>query len=197
MILFYDTETTGFVQKDLPPEHPTQPHLVQLGLILATDTGQEVSFAELIVRPKEYKIPDGAAKVHGVTTSIAEECGVPLATVLSVFFQLRANSKEIVSFNMDFDDMVMRAAIARSGRTPSHPGPAAQTCCMRLAAPIMALPPTAKMQAAGFLKHKPPNLMEAHEYFCKEKFEGAHSALVDARACMRVYFAMRKAESGQ
>ena len=194
MILVYDTETTGLVHSDLAADHGLQPHLVQLGLVLVTDTGQEVASAELMVKPDGYSIPEGAAKIHGITTAIATECGVPLATVLSVFTQLRANAKELVAFNMDFDDLVIRSAISRLGRKPSHPGPALRTCCMRAAMPIMKLPPTAKMMAAGYDKYKPPNLKEAHRFFCGEDFVKAHSALADARACLRIHFAMLKME---
>jgi DNA polymerase-3 subunit epsilon len=192
MKLYFDCETSGLVHRDLPAEHPHQPHLVQLGVVLATDAGSEVSSAELVVRPTGWTIPEGASRVHGITSGIAAEIGVPLATVLSVFLQLRANASELVAFNMDFDDLVMRAAIARSGRTPSNAGPSKLTCCMRDAAEIMKLPPTDRMRAAGFEKYKPPNLKEAHQHFLGEGFEGAHSALADARACMRVHLAMMK-----
>lgn len=193
-ILFFDTETSGFVQKDFPPEHPGQPHLVQLGAILATSSGKEVTCVDLVIRPpKGFQIPDGAAKTHGITTELANAIGIPLASAMSVFLQLRANCSEIVAFNSDFDDLVMKAAIARLGVTPSHPGPGKLTCCMRAAEPVMKLPPTARMKATGYGdKFKAPNLQEAYKFFVDDKgFEGAHSALVDARATMQVYFAMK------
>lgn len=194
MILVFDTETSGLTQPTLPADHPAQPHLVQLGAILATEDGREVCVVELIVRPDGWSIPEQAARVHGITTEVAHDVGVPLATVMSVFLNLRARASELVAFNMDFDELVMRAAVARLGKTPSHPGPDKRTCAMRMAAPIMELPPTARMIAAGFDKFKPPNLMEAHEFFVGERFAGSHSALADARACMRVLSVMRMME---
>jgi len=168
--LTYDTETSGFVQKDWPPEHPSQPHLVQLGCVLADETVRELASVDLIVRPEGYQIPAQAAAVHGITTELATACGVPLATALA-------------------------AAIARSGRTPSHPGPATRHCAMLQAMPIMELPPTARMLAAGFDKFKPPNLTEAYKFFVSEKgFTGAHGALADTRACMAVYRAIQQWE---
>jgi DNA polymerase III subunit epsilon len=192
--LFYDTETTGFVQKDWPPDHPSQPHLVQLGVVLADEQGKELASAELIVRPEGYSIPKQASDVHGITTEMAVACGVPLMTALSVFCQLRSIADEMVAYNAPFDELVMAAAIARSGRQPSHPGPAKRTCAMTMATPIVALPPTAKMIAAGFDKHKPPNLTEAHKFFFGEGFSGAHGALTDTRACMRVFNEIKKRE---
>jgi DNA polymerase-3 subunit epsilon len=189
LIFIYDTETTGLVQSSLPPSHPTQPHLVQLGCLLVSDTGKEICSADLIIQPNGYTIPDGAAKVHGITTEIAKECGVPMATALSVFAQLRAKASEVVGFNQKFDETVLRTAFHRYGRQPSHPGPGKITCCMELATPIMKLPPTARMVAAGFDKYKPPNLQEAYKHFVHpDGFDGAHSAVVDCRATAEVYF---------
>ena len=196
-VLFVDTETGGLTQPSLPADHPSQPQLVQLGVILADDQAHEIASAELIVRPDGWSIPDAAARVHGITTELAKAVGIPLTTVLSVFLNLRANADEIVAYNLDFDDLVMRAAIARTGRSPASPGPSRRTCCMRLATPIVDLPPTAKMQAAGFLKNKPPSLTEAHQFFFSEGFKGAHGALADARACARIFFEMRKREAAK
>lgn len=196
MILVYDTETTGLTKTQLPAEHPEQPHLVQLGAILLTDSGREVASCDLIVRPNGYTIPDGAAKVHGVTTGIANEIGVPLATVLSVYAQLRANAQELVAYNDAFDDIVMRAAFHRHGRQPSHAGPDRRTCCMTLASPIVGLPPTDRMKAAGFTKNKPLNLKECYRFFFNRDFAGeAHSAIHDARAAAEILFEIRRREA--
>lgn len=192
MILFLDTETTGLIQPALPEDHPSQPHLVQLGLVLADESGAEWATVELIVRPEDYVIPDGAARVHGITTALALAAGVPLMIAVAAFTNLRAIATSLVAHNMPFDDLVMRAAIARTGRKPASPGPSQKTCTMELAAPVCALPPTARMKAAGYDRCKPPSLMEAHEHLLGEKFQGAHGALADARACMRVFNALRK-----
>lgn len=190
--LFIDTETDGLVKKDLPDEHPDQPHLVQLGLILADSSGAEWATVELIVKPNGYRIPDGAAKVHGISTEMALAVGVPLLVAVATFTNLRSIANRVVAHNLAFDDKVMRAAIARTGKKPAHPGPSEQVCTMELASAIMKLPPTAKMKAAGFLKHKPPNLTETHQYFLGEGFTGAHGALADVRACSRVFWEIQK-----
>jgi DNA polymerase-3 subunit epsilon len=194
MILFVDTETTGLVNSQQPAEHESQPYLVQLGAILMTDVGSEVSSAELVIRPEGWNVPEGAARVHGITSGIANMIGVPLLTAMSVYTQLRANAEELVAYNLPFDETILAAAIHRTGRKPSHPGPKKQTCCMAMATPILALPPTARMKAAGFDKYKPPNLTEAYMFFFGEKFSGAHSALADCRAAARIYFEIKRRE---
>lgn len=195
MLLFYDTETNGYQNQRLVWNHPDQPHLVQLGVILADDLGHEVASAELIVKPDDFSISNETAKVHGITFDIAKECGVPLATVMSVFVQLRANAAEIVAFNQAFDNFIIQASIHRTGRTPSHPGPEKKTCCMKLATEAMKIPPTAKMKKAGFDLYKAPDLQEAYTHFMGKPFENAHSALADARASMKVYFAIKAMEN--
>ena len=64
-------------------------------------------------------------------------------------------------------------------------------CTARMATLICRLPPTAKMKAAGRNHFKTPNLGEAYKRFTGKTLEGAHSAIVDVKACMDVYFAMR------
>lgn len=192
MVLFIDTETTGLVQPTLPEDHPAQPHLVQLGLILADDSGAAWATVELIVRPDGYTIPEAASRVHGVTTEMAKAVGIPLMVAVAAFTNLRALADCVVAHNYPFDDLVMRAAIARTGRKPAHPGPMKSICTMELAKPLMNLPPSQRMIAAGMDGPKPPSLMEAHKHFFGEEFAGAHGALADATACMRVYYAIQK-----
>lgn len=194
IVLAYDTETSGLTQPQLPDEHPLQPHLVQLGAILFDDAkpDRELASVDLIVEPAGYSIPDGAAKVHGITTARARELGVPLAVAVSAFTNLRAKAQRLVAHNLPFDQLVMRAAIARHGWTPKNPGPSNLVCTMTLAAPVVAIPPTERMKAAGFDKHKPPSLAECIRFFFNEELPGAHAAIVDARACKRVYVEMMR-----
>lgn len=193
MMLFVDSETTGFVKPDLPPEHPMQPYLVQLGAIMTDDAGEELSSIDLVVAPVGYKIPEQASNVHGIDTEFANKIGLPLLSVMSAYVWMRARCHTVVAFNSDFDDLVLKAAIVRTGRKPTEPGPEQMTCCMRAAGPVINLPPTAKMLAAGFDKWKPPSLKEAYLYFFKREPDGrAHSALADARACKDIYLHMKK-----
>ncbi len=187
LTLCYDTETSDFIHPGLPDEHPLQPYLVQLGCVLYDDRTIRATVS-LIVRPDGWVIPEGAAKAHGITTEIATAVGIPMAVALATFTNLRAISDRIVCHNLAFDQKVMASNLAKMKKTPAHPGPLIQHCTMELAAPIVDLPPTAKMLAAGFNKPKAPKLEEAYEYFFKEKFVGAHDALVDAMGCGRIFW---------
>jgi len=194
MFLFWDTETAGLPRDNLPDDHPSQPHLVELGAILTDDNGHERGAVDLIVRPDGWTIPAQAADVHGITTDIALKFGVPLALVCASFANLRAIARQTICHNGAFDEKIMRYAFKRLGREPSHPGPDLQNRLdtMSLTAPVLKMPPTNRMRAAGFNKFKPPKLIEAYKYFFNEELVGAHSAINDARACARIYFHMKR-----
>lgn len=175
MILFWDTETSGIPIDSLPDDHEGQPHMVELGCVLFDESGAERSCANLIVKPDGWEIPDGAARVHGITTALAERFGVPLSLAVATFCNLRAIALETVAYNEGFDQKIMRYAIARTGRQPSHPGPDKRTDLMEIITPIVALPPTERMMMAGYgHKHKPPKLAEAYRHFFGEGLQGAH-----------------------
>lgn len=197
MILVFDTETTGANGEDLPNEHPAQPHVVQLGaLLLHPETLAEVSCVDLIVRPDGFVIPDGAAKVHGITTETALKFGLPLQVVVAVFTNMRAIATECVAHNFKFDFRMMSAALARikavTGKEPKSDWPLKRTCTMEGSTSLVGLPPTARMKAAGFIKNKPPNLTELHEFLFDEGFDGAHGAIADCRALARCFRDLRK-----
>ena len=194
LALFIDVETAGLPLSSVPDDHPAQPPLVQLACLLVDeDNGAEYATLELIIRPNGYTIPDSAARIHGITTGLAEAAGIPLSCVIPMYVHLRSRAEKIIAHNAEFDLKIMRQAIARNGKPVTLRGPDLYECTMAMATPIMKLPPTDRMKAAGRGgQYKNPNLMEAHEYFIGEKFEGAHGALADVRACARVYFEIKK-----
>jgi DNA polymerase-3 subunit epsilon len=68
---------------------------------------------------------------------------------------------------------------------------------MEAATPVLNLPPTERMIAAGFDKPKPPKLEECIRHFFNEDLEGAHDAMADVIACRRVYFHLAALKSAE
>lgn len=189
--LIYDTETTGFPEDRLPLEHPTQPHLVELGMKQTDDDGKMIQCGSMIVKPEGWIIPQSATAVHGISQEMAMDVGLPLKIVMATFCEWYNRSGEVIAHNEAFDDKIVRIAIHRLGRKPTEKlFNIKRTCTVAMATPIVNLPPTAKMIKAGFLKPKMPNLTECVKFFFGETFEGAHRALVDVEQCSRVYFEM-------
>jgi DNA polymerase-3 subunit epsilon len=192
MLLVFDTETDSLVNKRIPADHPGQPRLVQLAAVLTSDAGdRELGTLALIVRPEEgIEIPKAASDIHGITTELARAVGVPLVVALAAFSHLAKASDRHVAHNVSFDMTVMAAAFARAGRPlpPLNP-----ICTKELAEPITRLPPTARMIATGFgNKFKAPTLGECVRHLFDEELTGAHDALVDVRACLRVYLELTR-----
>lgn len=196
MILFFDTETTGLPNFRAPMSDDSQPHLVQLACLLTEDDGTERASLSLIVNPG-VPIPAGASAVHGITDLIADRAGVSTGTATAMWNRFAERADLIVAHNIRFDMAVMEAAWHRT--VPSglqhmdrlH-GARARFCTLDAASPIVNLPPTEKMVAAGFNKPKPPKLEECIKHFFGEALDGAHDALVDVRACARVFFHLKQ-----
>lgn len=197
MLLSWDTETAGLPQDNRPDDHPSQPRLVELGAILYDDNGQERASMDLIVFADGWTVPKQAADVHGITTEVAKQYGIPVNVVIPCFFNLLAIAKEDIAYNRRFDEKILRYALSRMGRSPTLPVPERRTDLLEVVTPIVNLPPTSRMIAAGFNKPKPPKLIEAYRHFFgddeAEAFSAhAHGAIHDARASARIFFHLKK-----
>lgn len=193
MILFWDTETTGFFDDRLPIDHEAQPYIVQLAAQLCQDDGAPVAGFSLIIDPgigEGVDIPEKASAVHGITNERAVQFGCSAEFALAAFTHLYQRADLLCAHNAKFDKGVTEAAIARHyGRTMPLRKPI--FCTMEAASPIVNLPPTERMVAAGFNKPKPPKLEECIRHFFNEEIDGAHDAMVDVTACRRVYLHLK------
>ncbi len=194
--LFYDTETSGLPLFNEPSEHPDQPHIVQIGARLVDlDSRQVISTLDVVIRPDGWTIPDEVAAVHGITTERAVAVGVSESLALGMLLDLWGCADVRIAHNEQFDARIVRIAQHRFDEAELDAWKNGSVeCTARLATPIMKLPPTARMRAAGRNHPKTPNLGEAFRFFTGRELEGAHSALVDVDACMACYFAIK---SGQ
>lgn len=185
--LFFDTETTGLPNYDRPVDHPSQPHIVQLAAILVDDDGIERASLNVIIKPDGWTIPEGAAAVHGISTELAAAVGIEIRAALGVFLRLRRIATTAVAHNIKFDLWLTETAIRRTFGVLIPEWLGERFCTMEASSPIVDLPATDRMKAAGFDKPKPPKLSEAYQHFFGEDLIGAHDALVDVRACRRIF----------
>lgn len=192
MNLFFDTETSNLPEWKLPSDDPSQPHLLQLACILAENDGTEIECFETLVKPYPgCVIGEEAFNAHGISHSKAMNEGIDGKEASDRFFAMAFKADLIIGHNVRFDIRIMRIHSARSNGF-KWDAPAPTYCTMRAASPIVNLPPTPKMIAAGFNKPKVPNLGECIRFFFNEELDGAHDALVDVRACKRVYHAINQ-----
>lgn len=197
-ILFYDTETQGLPLFDQPSSDPRQPHIVQAAAVLVdAGTRTAISSINLISRPDGWEIPEEVARVHGITTEHAKRVGIAEGAIVEALYALWQTADLRVGHNESFDARILRIALKRfMGDEAADVWKAGEAeCTQKLATPIIKLPPTANMLAAGRRHYKAPNLSEAYWHFTGRKLENAHSALADVKACMAVYWAI-KGEAG-
>lgn len=191
-LLFLDTETTGLPDWRSPSDAKHQPHVIQAAAILTDEEGNDLAEWSTIIKPGlgATMAPEAFA-AHGISLDRAEAEGVPLVDAWRHFLGLVDQANGIVGHNVSFDIRIMRIAGARAtGAKWECPLP--HRCTMRMATPILNLPPTAKMIAAGFNKPKNPNLTECVRFFFDEDHSGAHDAMADVKASKRVYFAIKE-----
>lgn len=196
--LFYDTETTGLPLFNEPSEDPRQPHLVQIGACLVdVENRQTIASIDVVIDPIDWEIPAEVSAIHGITTERARAVGISERIALETFTDLWSCSDIRIAHNEQFDARIIRIALMRHGtkigRDADDWKNSKAECTQALSTPILKLPPTAKMVAAGRFHHKSANLREAYKHFTGNELVGAHRAIVDVEACMAVYFAIKKA----
>jgi len=185
MIVFFDTETTGIPSYKAALNAASQPHIVQLAALAHDHDRKTVASFNFIIKPDGWVIPEAASAIHGITQERALKYGMNIRPCLMLFSRLLESAELVVAHNVDFDVMMLKIQCARNG-VPF--APAKTFCTMKTATPIVNLPPTEKMLAAGFNKPKSPKLAECVKFFFNEELEGAHNAQADLDACARVYY---------
>jgi DNA polymerase-3 subunit epsilon len=185
MYLFFDTETTGLPQDYKAPATALQnwPRIVQLAWLLADGDGNEVASVEYTIKPDGFTIPEDAIRVHGISNELALREGIALATALAAIEADIGKASSLVAHNIAFDEKVLGAEFLRAGRAnivESRP----RLCTMLLSTNYCQLP--------GPRGYKWPSLTALHSKLFDEPMVGAHHALVDARACARCFFELRR-----
>lgn len=184
--LFFDTETTGLPLDHKLPSTDTAnwPRLVQVGWILANDEGVELSSGNFIVYPNGFEIPKEASKIHGFTTEIARNNGLPLDSVINLFLKDFKKADCIVGHNVSFDQKVMGAEFIRLGR--NDPMFTKRAICTMHGG-------TEYCQLKGkYGKYKWPKLQELYYKLFGTNFEDAHDAMADIRATARCFWKMKE-----
>ncbi len=193
--LFYDTETTGLPLFSEPSEDPRQPHIVQLAAALVdVDARKTIASIDTIIKPDGWTIPAEVSAIHGITTEHAMDVGVSESMAVGMLLELwREGARTRIGHNEQFDARILRIALMRHEDAPLSDRwkAGAAECTARMATPLCALPPTAKMRAANRNHFKTPNLGEAYAALCGGNLVGAHRAMADVHGCMAVYFAIK------
>jgi DNA polymerase-3 subunit alpha len=183
MYLIFDTETTGLPKRWDAPITDTDnwPRAIQIAWQLHDEMGNCIDHQDYLIQPNGFNIPYDAEKIHGISTELAQEQGVPLLEVLSKFNDVLQKAKFVVGQNLSFDLNIMGAEFVRENIANNlQELPVLDTCTEHTAA-LCQLP------GGRGGKFKLPTLTELHEFLFNEPFAEAHNATADVEATTRCF----------
>ena len=183
MYLIFDTETTGLPKRWDAPVSDTDnwPRCIQIAWQLHDALGNLLDRQDYLIQPEGFNIPYDAEKIHGISTELAQENGIPLAEVLEKFNVALTKTKFVVGQNVGFDLNIMGAEFYRADlKTLLGELPVLDTCTEHTAT-LCALP------GGRGGKFKLPTLTELHQYLFKTPFAEAHNATADVEATTRCF----------
>ena len=183
MYLVFDTETTGLPKRWDAPITDTEnwPRCIQIAWQLHDAMGNCIEHQDYLVQPEGFNIPFDAEQIHGISTELAEQDGVPLSEVLEKFNDAMSRTKFIVGQNVGFDVNIMGSEFYRMGvENPLQELPVLDTCTEETAM-------LCQIPGGRGGKFKLPTLTELHEFLFDEPFAEAHNATADVEATARCF----------
>ena len=189
-ILFFDTETSGFIKKALSAEHPDQAWAVQIGAILA-DKDKDLAKMNTIIKANGRSMNPFAQEVHGISVERADAEGVEELEAAEEFGLLLRQADLMVCHNLAFDIKYVRHMMERNADDLSDEARSAfyldlpGYCTMQDKAVVNFC---GLINKAG--RPKWPKLIELHEILFEETFDAQHDAFADIIATKRCFFAL-------
>ena len=190
MYLIFDTETTGLPKRWGAPISDTDnwPRCIQIAWQLHDALGRVIEHQDFLVKPEGFNIPYDAERIHGISTELAQEEGMPLVEVLEKFNIALSKAKFIVGQNLTFDINIMGCEFYRLGvESPMSSMPILDTCT-DVTASLLKLP------GGRGGKFKFPTLTELYQYLFNKPFAEAHNATADVEATTRCFFELIRTE---
>ncbi|RKE98484.1 DNA polymerase III subunit alpha [Ichthyenterobacterium magnum] len=184
MYLIFDTETTGLPKRWDAPITDTDnwPRCIQIAWQLHDELGKCIEHQDYLVQPEGFNIPYDAEKIHGISTELAQEQGIPLSEVLEKFNEALQKTKFVVGQNVKFDLNIMGAEFVRGDiANQLQELPVLDTCTEHTAS-------LCQIPGGRYGKFKLPTLTELHQFLFNKPFAEAHNATADVEATTRCFF---------
>ena len=179
----FDTETSGLPDWNSPADSLGQPRVASAALIFLNADFQVEHEVYRLVKPDGWVMPEEVERINGLSTERLEAEGAPIGEILDDYAMAIDEGRIIVAHNAQFDTKMMRGELRRAQRSDRKE-------CTKSLCTMRGL--TQACQLPGRSGFKFPRLHEATRIILGEpELEGAHNALIDARACMRLLLAMR------
>ena len=190
MYLIFDTETTGLPKRWDAPITDTDnwPRCIQIAWQLHDAMGNCIEHQDYLVQPDGFNIPYDAEKIHGISTELAQQQGIPLVEVLEKFNTVLSKTKFIVGQNVGFDLNIMGAEFHRASVANILQELPVLDTCTEHTANLCQIP------GGRYGKFKLPTLTELHEFLFNKPFAEAHNATADVEATTRCFFELIRRE---
>ena len=190
MYLIFDTETTGLPKRWDAPITDTDnwPRCIQIAWQLHDAMGNCIEHQDYLVQPEGFNIPYDAEKIHGISTELAQQQGIPLVEVLEKFNAALEKTKFVVGQNVGFDLNIMGAEFVRANIANKLQELPVLDTCTEHTAELCQLP------GGRYGKFKLPTLTELHEFLFNVPFAEAHNATADVEATTRCFFELIRLE---
>lgn len=186
MYLVFDTETTGLIEKGATFK-PLKgfPRIVQIAWNVYSKEGVLISTQSHIIKPKGFKIPKTASKVHGITTKEALKYGVDSKYVMRLFNNSVNKASVLLAHNFRFDSkIVMSESIIND-----------QYCSIfsKEKEVIDTMLRYKKFVGVKFSNgaYRFPTLKDLYFKVFGEHFKNAHNATADVEATAKCYFKLK------
>lgn len=190
-IFFFDTETSGFINKKLSSIDPQQAWCIQLGGLLTNTLGEEIDRLNYMIKPEGRSMHPKALETHGIELHVAQEQGLPELEVTNLFGSMLRQADLIVCHNYAFDWAHVIAMWERNLNELSDEARSA----FYLDIPYICTMKNKKIVNFCGLKNKIgkpkwPKLIELHQKLFDCTFEGQHDAMADILATKKCFFAL-------
>lgn len=173
-VLFFDVETTGIPDRKLPADDPAQPRICSFAALLCEHSPDLLvrQAVHMLACPDGWTVPENVVAIHGLTTELLVEYGVPTKLILEVAADLMLRADQWTAHSVDFDLKMLRGEFRRAGMDDLF-DKRPKFCTMR---------GTAAALGTGW-----PKLKDAYRHFVGKELTGAHGAAADVRACREIY----------
>ena len=189
-ILFFDTETSGFITNSLTFDDPKQAWTVQIGALLSTKDS-DIEKMNTIIQCNGREMNYHAQQIHGISPERADAEGVTEVEAAEQFGLMLREADLMVCHNFDFDIKYVRQLMERNIDSLSDEARSAF---------YLDMPGYCTMKDKSVVKFcglknkagraKWPKLIELHEILFEESFDGQHDAFADISATKRCFFAL-------
>lgn len=190
MYIIFDTETTGLPKRWDAPITDTDnwPRCIQLAWQIHDEMGNLVEHQDFLIKPDGFDIPYDSEKIHGISTALADEQGVPLEDALAKFNIALDKAKFVVGQNIGFDLNIMGCEFYRYGVDSKMASMPVLDTCTEVTADLLKIP------GGRGGRYKLPNLTELHSYLFGVPFAEAHNATADVEATTRCFLELVRRE---